>query len=205
MCISANSCRHRRMLISYQFCKHQSSWGSFSSASLSSNHCYYLPTKVHIVKAMVFPVVMYGCEGWAIKNAERWRIDAFELRCWRRLLRVPWTERRSNKSILKEITPEYSLERLMVEAEAPILWPPDTKSWLIGKASDDRKHWRWEEKGVTKDEMVEWHHLLNGHECEWTLGNNEGQGSWACCSTWDHKELDMTERLNNKLLLLMLL
>ena len=74
-----------------------------------------LSTKVHLVKAMVFPVVMYGCESWTIKNAEHWRIDAFELWCWRRLLRVPWTARRSNQSILKEISPEYSLEGLMMK------------------------------------------------------------------------------------------
>ena len=74
-----------------------------------------LPTQVHLVKAMVFPVVMYGCEGWTIKKAEHWRIDAFELWCWRRLLRVPWTARRSNQSILKEISPEYSLEGLMLK------------------------------------------------------------------------------------------
>ena len=83
-----------------------------------------LPTKVHLVKAVVFPVVMYGCESWTIKKAECRRIDAFELWCWRRLLRVPWTARISNQLILKEISPEYSLEG----AEAPILWPPDTKS-----------------------------------------------------------------------------
>ena len=76
---------------------------------------YYLPTKVHLVKAMVFPVVMYGCESWTVKKAERQRIDAFELWCWRRLLKVPWTARRSNQSILKEISPEYSLERLMLK------------------------------------------------------------------------------------------
>ena len=74
-----------------------------------------LPTEVHLVKAMVFPVVMYGCESWTIKKAERRRIDAFELCCWRRLLRVPWTARRSNQSILKEISPEYSLEGLMLK------------------------------------------------------------------------------------------
>ena len=74
-----------------------------------------LPTKVHLVKAMVFPVVMYGCESWTVKKAERQRINAFELWCWRRLLRVPWTARRSNQSILKEISPEYSLERLMLK------------------------------------------------------------------------------------------
>ena len=87
-----------------------------------------LPTKVCLVKAMVFPVVMYGCENWTIKKAERQRIDVFELWGWRRLLRVSWTARRSNLSILKEISPECSLEGLTAEAEAPILWPPDAKS-----------------------------------------------------------------------------
>ena len=87
-----------------------------------------LPTKVHLVKAMVFPVVMYGCESWTIKKAECQRIDVFELWCWRRLLRVPWGARRSNQSILKEINPEYSLEGLMLKLEAPILRPPDVKN-----------------------------------------------------------------------------
>ena len=92
-----------------------------------------LPTKVHLVKVMVFPVVMYGCESWTIKKAECQKSDAFELRCWRRLLRVPWTARRSKQSILKEINPEYSLEGLMLKL---ILWPPDVKSWLIRKNPD---------------------------------------------------------------------
>ena len=91
-----------------------------------------LPTKVHLVKAMVFPVVMYGCESWTTKKAERWRIDAFELWCWRRLFRVPWTTRRSNQSILKEIRPDYSLEGLILKLK-PILWPPDVKNWLTEK------------------------------------------------------------------------
>ena len=86
-----------------------------------------LPTKVHLVKAMVFPIVMYGCESWTTKKAERQRIDAFELWCWRRLLRVPWTSRRFNQSILKEISPEYSLQGLMLKLKLPILWPPDEK------------------------------------------------------------------------------
>jgi len=90
-----------------------------------------LPIKVPLVKAMVFPVVMYGCESWIIKKAEHRRIDAFELWCWRRLLRVPWTARRSNQSILKEISPEYSLEGTDAEADTPILWPPDAKSCLV--------------------------------------------------------------------------
>ena len=91
-----------------------------------------LPTKVHLVKAMVFPVVMNGCESWTTKKAERRRIDAFELWCWRRLLRVPWTARRSNQSILKKIIPEYSLEGLMLKLKLQY-WPPDGKSWLIWK------------------------------------------------------------------------
>ena len=86
-----------------------------------------LPTKVHLVKAMLFPVVMYGCESWTIKKAEHQRIDAFELWCWRRLLRVPWTARRSNQSILKEISPEYSLKGLMLKLKLQH-WPPDAKS-----------------------------------------------------------------------------
>ena len=86
----------------------------------------WLPTKVRLVKAMVFPVVMYGCESWIIKKTECQRIDAFELWCWRRLLRVPWVARKSNQSILKEISPEF-IGRTDVEAETPILWPPDAK------------------------------------------------------------------------------
>ena len=89
-----------------------------------------LLAKVHLIKAVVFPVVMYGCESWTVKKAERQIINAFELWCWRGLLRVPWTARRSNQSILKEINPEYSLEGLMLKL-TPILWPSDTKSWLI--------------------------------------------------------------------------
>ena len=87
-----------------------------------------LSTKVHLVKAMVFPVVMYGCESWTIKKSEHKRIYAFELWCWRRLFRVPWTARRSNQSILKEISPGVFIGRTDVEAETPIFWPPDVKS-----------------------------------------------------------------------------
>ena len=124
-----------------------------------------LPTYVHLVKAMVFPIVMYGCESWIIKKAEHQRIDAFELWFSRRLLRVPWIARRSNQSILKEISPEF-IGRTDVEAETPILWPPDVKSWLIWKDPDAGKDWRREEKGMTEDEMVGWHHQLSGHESE---------------------------------------
>ena len=112
-----------------------------------------LPTKVHIVKSIIFPVIVYGCESWTIKKAEHWSIDTYKLWCWRRLLRVPYPARRSNQSILKEINPEYSLEG-HAEAEVPILWPPDGKSQVIGKDRDAGKDWRQEEKGMTKDNMV---------------------------------------------------
>ena len=96
--------------------------------SIFKSRVITLPTKVRLVKAMVFPVVMYGCESWTVKKAERQRIDAFELWCWRRLMRVTWTARRSNQSILKGISPECSLEGLMLKLKTPILWPPDAKS-----------------------------------------------------------------------------
>ena len=115
-------------------------------------------------KAMVFPVVMYGYESWTIKKSEHWRIDAFELWCWKRLLRVPWTARRSNQSILKEISPEYSLEGLMLKLKLQyfghLIWRIDS----FKKDPDTWKDWRQEEKGATEDEMVGWHHQLNGHE-----------------------------------------
>ena len=125
-----------------------------------------LPTKVHLVKAIVFPVVMYGCESWTVKKAEHWKMDAFELWCWRRLLIVPWTARRSNQSILKEISPGCSSEGLMLEVETPVLWPPHAKSWLIGKDPDAGRDWGQKEKGTTEDEMAGWHHQLDGHEFE---------------------------------------
>ena len=99
-------------------------------------------------------------ESWALKNWCFWTV------CWRRLLRAPWTARRSNQSVLKEISPEYSFRRTDTEAQTPILWLPYEKNWLIGKDPDAGKDWRQEEKGATKDEMVGWHHRLNGHEFE---------------------------------------
>ena len=117
-----------------------------------------LPTKVRLVTAMVFPLVMYGCESWTIKKAECWKIDAFEVWCWRRLLRVPWTARRSNQPILKEISPGCSLEGRMLKLKLQILWPPDAKSWLVWKDPDVRKDWGQEEKRTTEDEMAGWYH-----------------------------------------------
>ena len=152
-----------------------------------------LPTKVRLVKAMVFPVVMYGCESWTVKKVEHRRIDAFELWCCRRLLRVPWTARRSNQSILKGNQSWIFTGRTDTDAETPILWPPDVKNWLISKDRNAGKVWRREEKGMTEDEMVEWHHQLDGHECEWALRVGDGQGGLACCSPWGQKESDTTE------------
>ena len=153
-----------------------------------------LSTKVCLVKAMVYPVVMYACESWTIKKAESRRIDVFELWCWRRLLRIPWTARRSNQSILKEISPEYSLEGLMLKLQ---YFAHVTQRALIGKDPDAGKAWGQEEKGTTEDEVAGWHHPPNGHESEQAPGDGEGWSSLACCSPWGRKESDTTEQLNN--------
>ena len=137
------------------------------SSNCVSDRDITLPTKVRTVKAMVFPVVMYEFERWITKKAECWRIDAFELWCWKRLMRVPWTVTdQTSQSILKEINPEYSLEGLMLKLTLQYFWPPDAKSWLIWENPDAGKGWRQEEKGTTENEMVGWHHWLKGHEFE---------------------------------------
>ena len=121
-----------------------------------------LPTKVCLVKTMVFPVVMYGCESWTIKIAECRRIDAFELCYWRRLLRVPWPARRSNQSILKEISPGCSLEGLILKLKLQYFGHLTRR--LIWKDPEVEKDWSQEEKETAEDDMVRWHHWLNGHE-----------------------------------------
>ena len=126
-------------------------------------------------------------ESWAPKNWHFWTVVLDKT------IESP-LDSEINQSILKEISPEYSLEGL--NAEAPILWPPDTKNWLIRKDPDAGKDWRWEEKRMTEDEMVGWHHWLNGHESEQALVAGDGQGGLACCSPWGHKESDTTEQLN---------
>ena len=145
---------------------------------------------------MVFPVVMYGCESWTVKKAERWRIDAFELWCWRRLLRVPWTARKLVHS--KGDQSWVFSGRNDAKAETPVLWPPHEKRWLIGKDFDTGKDWGQEEKGTTEDEMVGWRHWLDGHESEQTPGDGEGQGGLACCRPRVRRESDTTAMNNGE-------
>ena len=127
--------------------------------SILKSRAITLTMKVQLVKAMVFPVVLYGCENWTINKAEHWRPDTFNCGVGE----DSWESWRSNQSILKEISP---VGRTDVEAEAPILWPSDAKTWFMKKDPDPGKDWRWEEKGTTEDETVGWHHWLNRHEFE---------------------------------------
>ena len=145
---------------------------------------------------MVFPVVMHGCESWTVKKAEHQRIGAFQLWCWRRLLRVPWTARRSNQSILKEICPGISLEGMMLKLKLQYFGHLMRRVDSLEK-TDAGRDWGQEEKGTTEDEMAGWHHWLNGRESEWTLGVGDGQGGLACCKKYmGSQKLDTTERLN---------
>ena len=153
-----------------------------------------LPTKVRFIKAMVFPVVMYGCENWTIKKAEHQRIDAFELWCWRRLLRVPWTTRRSNQSILEEISPEYSLEGLMLKLKLQyfghLMWRTHSleKTMMLGKIEGRRRDDRGWDGWMAS--LTQWTWI-------WTSSRfDDGQGGLACCSPWGRKESDTTEQLN---------
>ena len=123
-----------------------------------------LPTKAHLLKSMLFLVVMYGCHSWTIKKAGCWRIYVFELWCWRRLLRVPWTVRRSNQSILKEISPGCSLEGLILKLKLQYFGQLNGRTDSLEKDPDAGKDWGQEEKGMTEDDMVGWHHWLSGHE-----------------------------------------
>ena len=155
-----------------------------------------LPTKVHIVKAVLFPEVMYGCEIWTIKKAECWRTDAFNLWCWKKLLRVSWIARRWIQYILKEINPENSLDRLMLKLKFQYFGYVMQRA-NSGKDPDAEKEWGQEEKGATEDEMYGWHHWLNGSEFEQALGVCEGQENQPCCNPWGYKESNMAEWLNN--------
>ena len=153
-----------------------------------------LPTKVRLVKATVFPVVMYGWENWTVKKAEH-------RRCF-------WTVvlEKTLESPLdcKEIQPVHAegdqpwdyFGRNDAKAETPVFWPPHVKSWLTGKDSDGGRDWGHEEKGTTQNEIAGWHHWLNGRESEWTPGDVDGQGGLVCCDSWGRKEWDTTEQLN---------
>ena len=165
--------------------------------SILKNRDITFPTKVCIVKAMVFPVVMYGYDSWTIKKAEALKNWCFWTVVFEKTLESPLDS--------KEIQPFYPkgnqswifIRRTDAEAEAPILWAPDGNNWLNGKDLNAGEDWRQEEKGMTEEEMVSWHHQLKGHEFEQALGDGEGQGSLACCSPWGCKESDMTVQLNN--------
>ena len=154
-----------------------------------------LPKMFCLVKTMVFPVVIYGSESWTVKKAECRRIDAFELWCWRRLLRVPWTASRSNQYILKEISPGWSLEGMMLKLKLQyfghLMQRVDSLEKILilrgigGRRRRGRQRMRWL-----------WLHCLDGHEFEWTPGVGDRQGGMACCNSWGCKESDMTEWLN---------
>ena len=168
---------------------------SYDQLSILKSRDITLSTKIHLVKAMVFPVVMYGCERWTIKKAERWRIDAFELWCWRRFLRVPWTARRSNQSILKEISPEQSSEELILKLELQyfghLMRRTDLleKTPMLGKSEGGRKRGQWRMRwldGITNSMDMSLSKLL-----ELVMG----QGNLACCSPWGRKQFDTTEWL----------
>ena len=156
-----------------------------------------LPTKVHIVKAMVFPVVMYGCESWAIKkrlNTEKLMLS--NCGAGEKTLENPLASKE-----IKSVNPKGNQPWIFTgrtDAEAPILWGPDVKSWFIGKDPDAGKDWRQKDKGTTENETVGWHHWLNGHEFEQTLGDGKGQGSLACWSPWGRKKSDTTQRLKQQ-------
>ena len=162
--------------------------------SVLKNRDITLPTKVSLVKAMVFPVVMYRCESWTIKKGEHQRTDAFKMWCWRRLLSVPWTARRSNQSILKEISPEYSLGGLMLKLKLQYFGHlirraiSLEKTLMLGKIEGGRRRDNRGWDGITVS-------MDMGLSKLWKIVKD--REAWLCCSPWGRKESDRTERLNN--------
>ena len=156
-------------------------WLVIQALSHCVDRAYFTDWQVCLVKGMVFPVVVYGCKSWTMKKAESWRIDAFELWCWRRL------ESHLDCVEIQPVHPKgcqfwIFIGRTDAEAETPILWSPDAKNGLIRKDPDAGKDWRWEEKGMTEDEVVGRHHWLNGHEFEQAPGVGDGQGDLLCAA-----------------------
>ena len=154
-----------------------------------------LSTKVCLVKAMVFPVVMYGCESWTIKKSEH------RFRCFWTVVLQKTLESPLDCMDVQTVHPKGDqswlfIGRTDVQAEIPILWPPDAKNWFIGKDPDAGKDWGQEKKRMTEDEMIGWHHWLDEHGLGWTPGVSDGQGGLACCGSWGCKESDTTEQLN---------
>ena len=156
--------------------------------SILRNRDITLPTKVRQVKAIIFTVVIYGCESWAINKTVSRRIDAFEMWCWRRLLRPHRLDCKMKPVISKGNQSWIFIERTDADIETPIFWPPDVKNWLFERDPDAGKDWRREEKGTTENEIVGWHYQLNAHEFEQAPAVVDGQGSLACYSPWGHKE-----------------
>ena len=147
-----------------------------------------LPTKVHIVRAMIVPLVMFRCECWP------WRRLRLKNWCFWTVVLVKTLKSPLDFKDINPVNPKGNQPWIFIgktEAEVPTLWPPDVKSWLIGKVPDAGKDWGQEEKGTTEDERVGWHHQLNGHASKQTLRNGEGQGSLACCSPWGRKQSDV--------------
>ena len=163
---------------------------------LKSRHIT-LPTKVRLVKAMVFPVVTCGCESWTVRKAESWRTDAFELWCWRRLLRVPWTARRSDQSILKEISPGCSLEGLMLKMKLQyfghLMGRADSLDETLMLGGIGGRRGRGRQRMRQLDGVTDSMDMGFG----WSPGVGDGQGGLACCSSWGRKESDTTEWLNS--------
>ena len=164
---------------------------------LKSRHIT-LPTKVHLAKATVLTVVMYGCESWTIKKAECWRIDAFELWCCKKTLASRLDCKETQPVNPKGNESWIFIGRTDVDAETPIFWPSDAKNWLTGKDPHAGEDWKQEEKGTTEDEMVGWHYWLDGHVSEQAPGTGDGQGSLVWCSPWNCRveQRDTTEQLH---------
>ena len=164
--------------------------------SILKSRVITLPTKIRLVKAMVFPVVHVWMweldykEGWALKNWSFWTVVL------EKTLESPLDCKEIQSVHPKGDQSWVFIGRTDAEAETPVLWPPDAKSWLIGKDPDAGKDWGQEEKGTTEDEMVGWHHWLNGHEFGKTLGVGDGQGGLTCYNSWGRNEWDMTKQVN---------